>query len=102
MTRIGGVHNEGSYTPYSSREFRIVFPGQQGGPNYGGVSVDPRLSYVFVNVRNVAGMGRMDKAKDGDAVAYRRSSPLGPGSVNARFWDPAKQLPCQQPPWGQN
>jgi glucose dehydrogenase len=101
LTRIGGVHNEGPYTPYSGREFRIVFPGQQGGPNYGGVSVDPRLSYVFVNVRNVAGMGRMDKSKDGDAVAYRRSSPLGPGSVNARFWDPAKQLPCQQPPWAE-
>ena len=56
---------------------------------------------MFVNVRNVAGMGRMDKSKDGDQVAYRRFSPLGPGSVNARFWDPAKQLPCQQPPWAE-
>lgn len=101
VDRIGGVHNEGAYTPYSSKEFRLIFPGQQGGPNYGGVSVDPRLAYVFVNVRNVAGMGRMDKSKDGDQVAYRRFSPLGPGSVNARFWDPAKQLPCQQPPWAE-
>ena len=101
VTRIGGVHNEGPYTPYSSQEFRIVFPGQQGGPNYGGVSIDPRLGFVFVNSRNVGGMGRMDKSKDGDQVAYRRFSPLGPGSVNARFWDPAKQLPCQQPPWAE-
>jgi len=101
VTKIGGIHNEGAYTPYSSKEFRLIFPGQQGGPNYGGVSVDPRLAYVFVNVRNVAGMGRMDRSKDGDQVAYRRFSPLGPGSVNARFWDPAKQLPCQQPPWAE-
>lgn len=101
VSKIGGVHNEGAYTPYSSTEFRIVFPGQQGGPNYGGVSVDPRLGYVFVNSRNVGGMGRMDKSKDGDQVAYRRFSPLGPGSVNARFWDPAKQLPCQQTPWAE-
>jgi len=101
VEKIGGIHNEGPYTPYSSKEFRVVFPGQQGGPNYGGVSIDPRLGYVFVNVRNVAGMGRMDKSKDGDEVAYRRSSPLGPGSVNARFWDPANQLPCQQPPWAE-
>ncbi len=101
VEKIGGVHNLGAYTPYSSREFRVIFPGQQGGPNYGGVAVDPRLAYVFVNVRNVAGMGRMDKSKEGDQVAWRRFSPLGPGSVNARFWDPSNQLPCQQPPWAE-
>ncbi|HEX4135334.1 MAG TPA: pyrroloquinoline quinone-dependent dehydrogenase [Bryobacteraceae bacterium] len=101
VAKIDGMHNYGSYTPYSSKEYRLIFPGQQGGPNYGGVSIDPKLNYVFVNVRNVAGMGRMDKSKDGDPVAYRRSSPLGPGSVNARFWDPAKQMPCQQPPWAE-
>jgi glucose dehydrogenase len=101
VEKIGGIHNLGPYTPYSSKEFRIIFPGQQGGPNYGGVSVDPRLGYVFVNVRNVAGMGRMDPSKAGDEVPYRRFSPLGPGSVNARFWDPSNQLPCQSPPWAE-
>ena len=101
VAKIGGVHSYGSYTPYSSKEFRIIFPGQQGGPNYGGVSVDPALGYVFVNSRNVAGMGRLDKTPDGDQVAYRRFSPLGQGSFNARFWDPKNQLPCQQPPWAE-
>jgi quinoprotein glucose dehydrogenase len=99
--KIGGIHNLGAYTPYSSKEFRVIFPGQQGGPNYGGVAVDPKLGYVFVNSRNVAGMGRLDKTKEGDQVAYRRFSPLGAGSFNARFWDPSKQLPCQQPPWAE-
>ncbi len=101
VQKIGGVHNQGPYTPYSSKEFRILFPGQQGGPNYGGVAVDPKLQYVFVNSRNVAGMGRFEKSKEGDQVAYRRVSPLGPGTVNARFWNPAKQWPCQQPPWAE-
>jgi quinoprotein glucose dehydrogenase len=101
VARIGGIHSLGSYTPYSSKEFRLIFPGQQGGPNYGGVSVDPALGYVFVNSRNVAGMGRLDKSADGDQVAYRRFSPLGQGSFNARFWDPKNQLPCQQPPWAE-
>jgi len=90
-----------SYTPYSSKEFRILFPGQQGGPNYGGVAVDPPREFVFVNTRNVGGMGRLDKTKEGDAVAYRRFSPLGAGTVNARFWDPSKQWPCQPPPWAE-
>jgi quinoprotein glucose dehydrogenase len=101
VEKIGGIHNQGPYTPYSSKEIRIIFPGQQGGPNYGGVSVDPRLGYVFVNARNVAGMGRLDKTPEGDGVAYRRFSPLGAGSFNARFWDPATELPCQRPPWAE-
>jgi len=99
--KIGGIHSLGSYTPYSSKEFRVIFPGQQGGPNFGGVSIDPKLNYVIVNARNVAGMGRLDKTPDGDQVAYRRVSPLGTGTFNARFWEPAKQLPCQQPPWAE-
>ena len=70
--RSAAIHSLGSYTPYSSKEFRVIFPGQQGGPNYGGVSVDPKLGYVIVNTRNVAGMGRLDKTPDGDQVAYRR------------------------------
>jgi len=101
VAQIGGIHSEGAYTPYSSKEFRVIFPGQQGGPNYGGVSVDPTLGYVFVNSRNVGGMGRLDKTPDGDQVAYRRYSPLGKGSFNARFWDPDTELPCQQPPWAE-
>jgi len=34
-------------------------------------------------------------------VAYRRFSPLGKGSFNARFWDPDTELPCQHPPWAE-
>ena len=101
VAKIGGIHNVGPYTPYSSKEIRVIFPGQQGGPNYGGVAIDQKLGYVFVNARNVAGMGRLDKTPEGDGVAYRRSSPLGAGSFNARFWDPATQMPCQPPPWAE-
>ena len=63
------------------------------------MSVDPSLGYVFVNTRDVGGIGIMQKQADDDPVAYRRFSPLGRGSFFARFWDPAKLLPCQQPPW---
>jgi glucose dehydrogenase len=101
VEKIGGIHNQGPYTPYSSKEFRVIFPGQQGGPNYGGVAIDPDLGYVFVNSRNVGGMGRLDKTPDGDPVAYRRFSPLGRGTFYSRFWDPSNQMPCQQPPWSE-
>lgn len=100
VEKIGGVHNLGPYTPYSSKEYRVIFSGQQGGVNYGGVSVDPTLNYVFVNTRDVAGLGRLDKQDETDLVAYRRSTPLpGRGTFYSRFWDPDNQMPCQQPPW---
>ncbi|HEX6897495.1 MAG TPA: PQQ-binding-like beta-propeller repeat protein [Bryobacteraceae bacterium] len=100
VEKMGGLHNLGPYTPYSSKETRVLFSGQQGGPNYGGVSVDPTLNYVFVNTRDVAGLGRLDKQDDKDVVAYRRSTPLpGRGTYYSRFWDPSNEMPCQQPPW---
>jgi quinoprotein glucose dehydrogenase len=100
VEKMGGIHNLGPYTPYSSKEYRVIFSGQQGGVNYGGVSVDPSLGYVFVNTRDVGGLGRLDKQAEGDLVAYRRSTPLpGRGTYYSRFWDPANQMPCQQPPW---
>jgi glucose dehydrogenase len=100
IEKMGGLHNEGPYTPYSSKEYRVIFSGQQGGPNYGGMAVDPKLNFIFVNTRDVAGLGKLEKSPDGDMVGYRRTSPLGGrGTFYARFWDPSNQLPCQQPPW---
>jgi glucose dehydrogenase len=101
VAKIGGIHNLGPYTPYSSQEVRIIFPGQQGGPNYGGVSVDPTSGSVFVNSRNLAGLGRLDKTPDSDTMGYRRQSPLGRGTLYARFSDQARGLPCQPPPWAE-
>ena len=101
VAKIGGIHNLGPYTPYSSTEVRVIFPGQQGGPNHGGVSVDPTLGYVFVNTRNLGGLGRMDKTPESDKMGYRRQSPLGRGTLYARFSDPMRGLPCQPPPWAE-
>jgi quinoprotein glucose dehydrogenase len=99
VEKIGGVHNLGPYTPYSSNEFRIIFPGHHGGANFGGLSVDPKLGYVFVNTRDIATFGRLDKTAKGEKVPFRRYSPLGKTPFFAHFWDPSNRLPCQQPPW---
>lgn len=95
VAKIGGIHNYGPYTPYSHEEYRIIFPGQVGGVNFGGVSIDPQLGYIFVNTIDEAGMGIL--VKDGDT--YSRRSPLGEGTFYSRFWNPAKQWPCQPIPW---
>ena len=96
----GSVNSKGPFTPYSDKEYRVIFPGQQGGANYGGVAIDPGLGYVVVNTRDLAGLGMLVKQTSG-SPAYRRQTPLpgGQGSYYSRFWNPDTQMPCQQPPW---
>jgi quinoprotein glucose dehydrogenase len=75
-------------------ETTVIFPGTNGGPNWGGASYDPRTNHLFVNSMDAGQVLRMLPAPEGSRVAYRpRGIPQG------RFWD-SNQLPCQKPPWG--
>jgi glucose dehydrogenase len=81
------------YTPFGLKP-TLVFPGAMGGGNWGGVSFDPKLAYVFVNTTNMGGIGHMVATPPGSPVPYRNES------AYARFLD-QDQYPCQQPPWGE-
>jgi quinoprotein glucose dehydrogenase len=70
----------------------VMFPGTNGGSNWGGGSFDPATAMLFVNSMDVAGFLRMVKRPEGSKVPYRNQG-------FGRFWD--KNLyPCQNPPWG--
>ena len=75
-------------------ETTVIFPGTNGGPNWGGASYDPRTNHLFVNSMDVGQVLQMVKAPAGNRIAYRSR-----GISQGRFWD-SNQLPCQQPPWG--
>ena len=93
----GGMYNAGPYTPFQTK-VTLLFPGKAGGGNWGGVSFDPKLGYIFVNTQDLGEAGAMVKAEEeGASPAYHKGGTLGPFS---RFWDPKKEWPCQQPPWG--
>ncbi len=86
------MHAGSVYTPYGTKT-TVVFPGAMGGGNWGGVSFDPSLGYIFVNTSNLGAIGHMTPSPAGSAVPYRNESGY------ARFLD-ADGYPCQQPPWG--
>jgi quinoprotein glucose dehydrogenase len=86
--RVGSL-----YTPFGTKT-TLVFPGAMGGGNWGGVSFDPKLGYVFVNTSNMGAMGHMTPSAPGAPMPYRNESGY------ARFLDP-DHYPCQQPPWGE-
>jgi quinoprotein glucose dehydrogenase len=77
-----------------TEELTVMFPGTNGGSNWGGGSFDPETHTFYVNSMDVAAFFRMVKRPEGSGIPYRtRSTKYG------RFWD-GNQYPCQQPPWG--
>jgi glucose dehydrogenase len=46
---LEGVKIGGPYLPQGYDRLRLQFPGNHGGVNWGGVSFNPQLGYLFVN-----------------------------------------------------
>jgi glucose dehydrogenase len=84
----------GPYTPLPVEGNVLLFPSTLGGGNWGGVSVDPRLGLLFVNVMNIGQWGHMKKV----GSDYVRTSAYG---TYARFWNRETHVPCQNPPFGE-
>lgn len=72
----------------------VLFPGTNGGANWGGASYDPETHTLYVNSMDVGMITRLVKAPAGSKVPYRSRSVGG-----SRFWDKSR-YPCQKPPWG--
>ena len=87
------LRHQGPYTPFGMTA-SLMMPGTMGGGNWGGVSFDPRLGYIFVNTSSLGGTGQMKEAPPGAPMPYRNEGGY------TRFLD-QDQYPCQQPPWGE-
>jgi len=53
--------NKGPYTPMAVGKSTLVFPGFDGGMNWGGGAVDPKRGIVYVNSNDVAWTGALEK-----------------------------------------
>jgi glucose dehydrogenase len=84
---------EGPYTPFGLTT-SLSMPGTMGGGNWGGVSFDPELGYIFVNTSSLGTVGQMVATAPGSPLPYRNQGGY------TRFID-EDGYPCQQPPWGQ-
>jgi quinoprotein glucose dehydrogenase len=113
--KSGPLHNDGPFTPWVYRApgappvSSVIFPGAIGGTDWGGMSADPRLNYVFVNTSDYASIGWIEKMPDNARVPYDQRSAYG-APVPSKFWDRktdakgalmgSSSWPCQKPPWG--
>jgi quinoprotein glucose dehydrogenase len=91
---IGGAVTGPMFRPIGF-EYTVMFPGTNGGANWGGGSFDPATATLYVNSMDVGALWRMVERPEGATIPYRTQ---GRGSPNSRFWD-SKLNPCQKPPW---
>ena len=101
--RIASARSEGTYTP-PALEGSILYPGNSGGINWGGVAVDEANQRLVTNVSRIPWSIRL----------YRRDDPRVPelaGEVGRMRGTPyvlhrglvlsPLGLPCNPPPWGE-
>jgi len=108
----GGYYNEGPFSPFLFHEegtpprYSIQFPGGTGGASWGGLAVDPKTGYVFVQTHDAPLTGWVEKKKEGGryenvSLPYDRPN-AGAGGLNAPVKDAngrVVNLPCFRPPW---
>ncbi len=83
------------YTPPAFNRYSVNLPGTHGGVNYSGGAFDPTHGLFIVNVNN---LGQPMRIVPDEAGGYTNS---GQFAGTARFWNPEKHLPCNEPPWGE-
>jgi quinoprotein glucose dehydrogenase len=97
----------GPYTPVTYRRLRVQFPGTIGGANWGGVSYNPQLGYLFVNTHDLGQVqGFVDRPppEPGEPPATGRGPDPNVPYIDmpggGRFKEPASNMMCNRPPWG--
>ncbi|NUM53584.1 MAG: pyrroloquinoline quinone-dependent dehydrogenase [Candidatus Hydrogenedentes bacterium] len=104
--RIAALHYEGIYTPPRVNEPILMFPGNAGGTNWGGVAVDPVRQTLVVNA-SVLGFivtliprAEFDEIKKNNPDAEIQRQDGTPYGMRRDYLLGSSGLPCNPPPWG--
>jgi quinoprotein glucose dehydrogenase len=68
LNRFQTFRSEGQFIPFSLERDTVVFPGFDGGAEWGGPSVDPSTSVIYVNANEMAWTGRLAKNFPGQSA----------------------------------
>ncbi len=102
---------EGRFTP-PSKEGTVVYPGNFGVFNWGGIAVDPDRQVAFLTPTYLAFRSQLvprpdntslvvqGKARPDDSLPSLNENFGAPFAVKLSAFTSPLGLPCQQPPWG--
>ncbi len=63
--------SEGQFVPLTVGKETIVFPGYDGGAEWGGAAVDPQRAILYVNANDVAWTGELAENKPGGSLGFQ-------------------------------
>lgn len=102
---IASLRWEGMFTP-PSLEGTLVYPGNVGGSNWGGVAYDPERGLLFAPANRLpaavrlvprADLAEAARTRPGAETAPQRGTPYG---LQRELLLSPSGLPCNPPPWG--
>jgi quinoprotein glucose dehydrogenase len=103
---IAACHFEGMYTPPQLNKPTLMYPGNAGGSNWGGVAVDPERQILIANVIDAAWevmlfpadqIEQVRKEHPHIEIGQQRGTPY---AMTRRLLLSPLDLPCNPPPWG--
>lgn len=104
LDRFHTFRSDGPFVPFSTDKETVVFPGFDGGAEWGGQAVDPVTSIFYVNANDLAWTGQLaetSSGKDADNPSSAIPVPAMKYRLTGyqRFYDP-DGYPATAPPWG--
>jgi quinoprotein glucose dehydrogenase len=103
---IESLHFEGMYTPPKLDTPTLMYPGNAGGTNWGGVAVDPERQILVANVMDLPWVVTLfpierwdeERARTPNVEMARQEGT--PYALRREMLISALELPCSAPPWG--
>jgi quinoprotein glucose dehydrogenase len=96
LERFRTFRSEGQFVPFSVGQETVIFPGFDGGAEWGGSAVDPRTGVIYVNSNDIAWSSSLRPATPAALAANGLKYAF---SGYRRWYDP-DGYPAVAPPWG--
>jgi quinoprotein glucose dehydrogenase len=74
LDRFRNFRSEGQFVPFTTDKETVIFPGLDGGAEWGGQAVDPETGIMYVNSNDIAWTGRLAETTPEEAA---QNSPKG-------------------------
>ena len=74
LDRFRTFRSEGQFVPFTTSRETVIFPGFDGGAEWGGQALDPETGILYVNANDLPWTGRLAATEPGEA---ERTSPKG-------------------------